>query len=200
MARSRNIKPGFFANDELAELPALTRLFFIGMWTIADREGRLEDRPKKLKVEVLPYDECDAETMLAARWSWCAWGSLRLSWVATTAKIGDFRRNARVIKIYFLQHSTSGRHVQNKRNLRRVVIKRINEGNPLKKQAGVMSIVEELQAWLNTVHNFAHLSRYSDLSVPTLRSFQRRGIGKISTLEKLIEAKRNGPPPPHVSW
>ena len=70
----------------------------------------------------------------------------------------------------------------------------------MKKQTGVTSVVEELQAWLNTVHNFAHLSRYSDLSVPTLRSFQRRGIGKISTLEKLIEAKRNGPPPPHVSW
>ncbi len=66
MARSRNIKPGFFSNDELADLPALTRLFFIGMWTIADREGRIEDRPKKIKAETLPYDECDPEGMLQA--------------------------------------------------------------------------------------------------------------------------------------
>ena len=65
MARSRNIKPGFFTNDILGELPALTRLLFAGMWTIADREGRIEDRPKKIRAEVLPYDQCDAEAMLA---------------------------------------------------------------------------------------------------------------------------------------
>jgi hypothetical protein len=65
MARARNIKPGFFTNDELADLPALTRLLFIGLWTIADRSGRLEDRPKKIKAEVLPYDECDPDAMLS---------------------------------------------------------------------------------------------------------------------------------------
>lgn len=66
MARSRNIKPGFFTNDELAELPALTRLLFIGLWTIADRDGRIEDRPKKIRAEVMPYDECDPDAMLRA--------------------------------------------------------------------------------------------------------------------------------------
>ena len=64
MARSRNIKPGFFTNDVLGELPALTRLLFAGIWTLCDREGRLEDRPKKIRAEVLPYDVCDAEEML----------------------------------------------------------------------------------------------------------------------------------------
>jgi hypothetical protein len=49
MARSRNIKPGFFTNDELAECHPLGRLLFAGLWTIADKEGRLDDRPKKLK-------------------------------------------------------------------------------------------------------------------------------------------------------
>ena len=66
MARSRNIKPGFFTNDVLSELPALTRLLFAGLWTIADREGRIEDRPKKIRAEVLPYDQCDADDMLFA--------------------------------------------------------------------------------------------------------------------------------------
>lgn len=66
MARSRNIKPGFFTNDGLAELPALTRLLFIGLWTIADRSGRLEDRPKRIKAEVMPYDSCNIESMLKA--------------------------------------------------------------------------------------------------------------------------------------
>lgn len=64
MARARNIKPGFFTNDKLAELPPLTRILFAGLWTIADREGRLEDRPKKIKAEVLPHDSCEIEEML----------------------------------------------------------------------------------------------------------------------------------------
>jgi hypothetical protein len=64
MARSRNIKPGFFLNDELAECDPLARLLFAGLWCIADREGRLEDRPKRIKVEVLPYDDCDVDQLL----------------------------------------------------------------------------------------------------------------------------------------
>lgn len=61
MARIRTIKPGFFKNEELADLPAMTRLFFIGLWTQADRAGRLEDRPKRLKAEIFPYDTYDVE-------------------------------------------------------------------------------------------------------------------------------------------
>lgn len=64
MARARNIKPGFFTNDLLAELPFETRLLFIGLWTVADREGRLEDRPKKIKMEVFPADDVDVDAAL----------------------------------------------------------------------------------------------------------------------------------------
>lgn len=66
MARRRDIKPGFFINEDLAELNPLGRLLFIGMWTIADRKGRLEDRPKKIKAELLPYDDCDGEELVEA--------------------------------------------------------------------------------------------------------------------------------------
>jgi hypothetical protein len=64
MARSRNIKPSFFTNDALAECHPLARLLFIGLWTVADRDGRLEDRPKKIRAEVLPYDDCDVDNLL----------------------------------------------------------------------------------------------------------------------------------------
>lgn len=64
MARARNIKPGFFSNDKLAELPPLGRILFAGLWTIADRKGRLEDRPKKVKAEILPYDGCNVDKLL----------------------------------------------------------------------------------------------------------------------------------------
>ncbi|MDG9900754.1 hypothetical protein [Klebsiella grimontii] len=64
MARSRNIKPGFFTNDELAECHPLGRLLFAGLWTIADKEGRLDDRPKKIKAMLLPFDDADCEALL----------------------------------------------------------------------------------------------------------------------------------------
>jgi hypothetical protein len=64
MARARNIKPGFFTNDVLAECSPLARLLFAGLWLHCDREGRMEDRPKKIKAEVLPYDTCDADELL----------------------------------------------------------------------------------------------------------------------------------------
>jgi hypothetical protein len=62
--RARNIKPGFFANEALAELPPLTRLLFIGLWTIADRDGRLEDRPKRIKMALFPADNFDVDEAL----------------------------------------------------------------------------------------------------------------------------------------
>lgn len=62
--RARNIKPGFFRNEELVELDPCCRLLFIGLWCMADREGRLEDRPRKIKLEVLPYDDVDPDRLL----------------------------------------------------------------------------------------------------------------------------------------
>lgn len=64
MARMRTLKPGFFSNDLLAEMPPVTRLLFAGLWCIADREGRLEDRPKRIKAEVLPYDNVNVDRLL----------------------------------------------------------------------------------------------------------------------------------------
>lgn len=59
MARARNIKPNFFTNDVLADNDPLGRLLFIGLWTLADFKGELEWRAKRVKAQVLPYDECD---------------------------------------------------------------------------------------------------------------------------------------------
>ena len=62
--RARNIKPGFFKNEELAELPYEGRLLFIGLWCLADREGRLEDRPKRIKGELFSFDSVDVDKLL----------------------------------------------------------------------------------------------------------------------------------------
>ena len=66
MARSRNIKPGFFTNEDLVELDFATRLLFAGLWTVADKCGRLQDRPKKIKIDVFPADNLDIDAMLSA--------------------------------------------------------------------------------------------------------------------------------------
>lgn len=65
MARARNVKPGLFKNELLAEIEPMGRLLFIGLWTLADRDGRLEDRPKRIKGELFPYDNCEADSLLS---------------------------------------------------------------------------------------------------------------------------------------
>lgn len=61
MARARNIKPAFFKNETLVELPFEHRLLFVGLWTLADRDGKLEDRPKRIKMEIFPADDVNVE-------------------------------------------------------------------------------------------------------------------------------------------
>ena len=62
--RARNIKPGFYKNEQLAECSFEARLLFPGLWMMADREGRLENRPKKIKAEVFPFDSVDVKSLL----------------------------------------------------------------------------------------------------------------------------------------
>ena len=66
MARARNLKPGLFRNEVLGVADPFLTLLFEGLWVIADREGRLEDRPLRIKADVFPYREgLDIDTMLA---------------------------------------------------------------------------------------------------------------------------------------
>jgi hypothetical protein len=56
MPRIRTIKPEFFSNEEIGNLAPEARLLFIGLWTLADREGRLEDRPIRIRAQLFPFD------------------------------------------------------------------------------------------------------------------------------------------------
>lgn len=42
----------------------LARLAYIGLWGHADREGRLKDRPVRLKARILPFDDVDMNALL----------------------------------------------------------------------------------------------------------------------------------------
>lgn len=56
MARYRTLKIGFFVNEDLCSLSPHHRLLFAGLWLLADRNGILEDRPKRIGAELFPYE------------------------------------------------------------------------------------------------------------------------------------------------
>jgi post-segregation antitoxin (ccd killing protein) len=51
----RNLRPNFFKNELLGTANPLVALLFAGLWCLADKEGRLEDRPLRIQAEVFPY-------------------------------------------------------------------------------------------------------------------------------------------------
>lgn len=65
MARIRTVKPEFFTSESVLSVSPLARLFFIGLWCEADREGRLKWKPKTLKFRYLPGDSVNIEKLCA---------------------------------------------------------------------------------------------------------------------------------------
>jgi DNA-binding transcriptional MerR regulator len=57
MARARFIRPEFFTDEKLADLPFGARLLFAGIWCHADLRGVFEYSAKLLRVQVFPFDE-----------------------------------------------------------------------------------------------------------------------------------------------
>lgn len=57
MARIRTIKPEFFYSEQIAAVSMAARMFFIGLWTLSDRDGRLKWTPRKIKAQIFPYDD-----------------------------------------------------------------------------------------------------------------------------------------------
>lgn len=66
MARRRFLHPGFFHDECLVTLDPIVRLLFAGLWCLADRDGRLEDRPVRIKMQLFPVDHVDVEAALCA--------------------------------------------------------------------------------------------------------------------------------------
>lgn len=70
MARIRTIKPDFFRHEALQDLEidnpgAYPMLVFSGLWAVSDREGRFEWRPRRIKLDVLPFLNYDMENTLS---------------------------------------------------------------------------------------------------------------------------------------
>jgi len=54
--RRREISPEFWTDEKVVAVSDAAKLLFIGAWHIADREGRLEDRPVTIAMKVRPWD------------------------------------------------------------------------------------------------------------------------------------------------
>lgn len=70
MSRIRTVKPALFKHESLFDAEESSglplRLAFIGLFTVADREGRFAWRPRSLKTDCLPYDGVDFSRVLDA--------------------------------------------------------------------------------------------------------------------------------------
>jgi hypothetical protein len=70
MGRIRTVKPETFLNEDLFDLERVSkvpvRLAYIALWTVADREGRFEWKPRQLKAAILPHDHLDFAKVLDA--------------------------------------------------------------------------------------------------------------------------------------
>jgi hypothetical protein len=64
MARIRSIKSDLFMDDGLAEVSLEAHFLLAGLPCIADSEGRLEDRPRRIKAQVFPYRDADVDRCL----------------------------------------------------------------------------------------------------------------------------------------
>jgi 5-methylcytosine-specific restriction endonuclease McrA len=64
VARIRTIKPEFWTDEKVVQLPYQARLLFIGLWNFADDEGYLWDEPSRIKLQVLPADDIDSELLI----------------------------------------------------------------------------------------------------------------------------------------
>lgn len=63
MARIRSIKPEFFDDPDLAACSFPARLLFVGLWVHADRSGRIEYDPRRIKARVFPYDDVNVSVL-----------------------------------------------------------------------------------------------------------------------------------------
>jgi len=64
MARARSFKPELLIDERLVACSMAARWLYVGMGTEADRAGRLEDRPMRLKLAIFPGDAVEVDPLL----------------------------------------------------------------------------------------------------------------------------------------
>ncbi len=63
--RIRTVKPEFFTDEKVREMPPLTQLLFVGLWCFADDAGRFEADIPLIKAAIFPTRDANVSEMLA---------------------------------------------------------------------------------------------------------------------------------------
>lgn len=69
MARIRTIKPEFWTDSKIVQLPYEARLLFIGMWNFSDDEGYVASDPEQLRLQILPNDDVNIDELIDLLWA-----------------------------------------------------------------------------------------------------------------------------------
>jgi hypothetical protein len=67
--RTRLIRPEFFGDSTIADLDDGCRLFFIGLWCLADDTGTLTWKPREIGAALYPYRSEDERLPQIERWT-----------------------------------------------------------------------------------------------------------------------------------
>jgi hypothetical protein len=60
----RGVKPDYWTDEDIVELSIPARLLFIGLWNLACDNGHVPDKPKQIKMRLLPADALDVDKLL----------------------------------------------------------------------------------------------------------------------------------------
>lgn len=103
MPKIRALKPDFWTDDAMVELSAHARLLFMGLWTYACDNGHLEDKPRQIKMRILPADDVKVADLLDELES-SGRISRRNGWVAVL----NFAKHQKVDKRFFVTCARPG--------------------------------------------------------------------------------------------
>lgn len=151
MARKRMIDPSIWINEDFGTLTNLAKLVFIGLFSMADDEGRGKASPAYIKAVLFPYNDdlrvadidkalseisskmsvifysCD-ENKYYTLTSWDTWQKIDKP---TPSQIPAYEKDNKDIRLLFDEHSTSTRRIvaPNKNKKRIEENKNIKEEN-----------------------------------------------------------------------
>lgn len=199
MARKRMIDPSIWQSEDFSRLSTLAKLVFIGLFSLADDEGRGRCNPVYLKSTLFPYEEnirsADIDKTLSEissnmsvvlyscdgsnYYSLLSWDTFQKIDRPSQSKIPEYNENT--MELLFDEHSTSTRRVvaPNKNKKRIEDNKNIKEDNRNK-------VVEIYNAYCT---NLPQVQKITDKRNKTIDNFLKEfSIEQLDTICKIANA------------
>ena len=64
MAKIRGFKPDLWTDEDFVEMSPFARLLWLGLWSYSCDNGHVADKPKQIKMRVLPTDDVNCSELL----------------------------------------------------------------------------------------------------------------------------------------